>query len=142
MCFVAPKFGWHRTYLERLPKSRYIGHSFAIPKVARCVASDQNMRVVTTFSCLHVRSSVGAHWTLLCSSQKISESYISENTRSLPVPSGRVRYILKGVMWNIDDKGPSNASLIKVVSLRKYKPRIKKRHGVVSLLPDGMLIWM
>ena len=141
-CFVVPKFGWHWTYLERLPKSRYIGHSFAVPKAARCVALDQNMRVAMTFSRLQVGLLVGAHWTLLCSSQKISESYISENTCSLPVPSGHVQYILKGVKWNIDDNGLLNDSLIKVVSLQKYKPGIIKRCGVVSLLPDGMLIWM
>jgi hypothetical protein len=74
MCFVTPESGWHWMYLERLPKSKYIGHNFAVPNVTRCVASDQNMSVVTTFSHLQVRSLVGVHWTLLCSSQNTFES--------------------------------------------------------------------
>ncbi len=119
-----------------------MGHSFAVPNVTRCVASDQNMSMAITFSCLQARSSVGARWTFLCSSQNISKSYIFKKMRSLPLPSGHIQNILKGVKWNIDDRGLSNTSLIRLVSLRKYKPGISTTHGEIFLLPDGILIWM
>jgi hypothetical protein len=61
---------------------------------------------------------------------------------SLPLPSGHIQYILKGVKWNIDDRGLSSEFLIKVISLQKYRPGIEKECGRAFLLPDGTVIWM
>jgi len=49
---------------------------------------------------------------------------------------------LKGVKWNIDDRGLSSEFLIKVISLQKYRPGIEKECGRAFLLPDGTVIWM
>jgi len=68
-CFVAPEFGWNWMYLDRLPKkSIYTGHIFVVLKVARCIASDQNINAAMTLSLLQVGLSLGAHCTLSCSS--------------------------------------------------------------------------
>ena len=115
----------------------YIGHILAVPKAARWVASDQNMRPATTFSRLQEGSLVGARWTLSCSSRNTSESYISEYTRSLSSPPGRVRNSLKGVRWNCLERWLSNASLINVTILRWYSPGILNFLEGTCLLPDG-----
>ena len=36
---IAPEFGRHQMYLERFPKSMYISHSLAVPKVAMCIVT-------------------------------------------------------------------------------------------------------
>ena len=115
-CFVTPEFGWHRIYFERLPKSMYISHILAVPKATRCIASDQNMRPMTTFFHLHDGLSVSVHWILSCLFRKTLELYILVYMCSLFLPFGSFQNNLKEVRWNYAEIWLLNASLINVRS--------------------------
>lgn len=110
----------------------YRGQTLAVPKFARWVESDQNMRPAITFSSLHP-GSLGCFWRLLWASIQASLVYASSKTLVSTLVSGWMCIRRKGERWNFFAIPSPQAALITSTKGRKWSPGIEN----VRLGGDG-----